>query len=227
MSISLLYQDFLERMDCYRKKLGLTQTELASLAGLSQSQISKRERGINMVPFEMLEVLEERGCDITLLLIGEKQNPTELNDYYKNCPEKKRTFLLILVLWGMLQCPSFSPHFRDKLNLVHACLHDEKASGSTFYALRKIYGLTQFDMAGIVRLDIKKYVRMEQGETRPDAEILLELYDRYAVLPETVLCRDDRCLQEINLIWQSLTQEDRQKLLDMLNFCSHLFLKEI
>lgn len=226
MSISRRYQDFLERMDCYRKKLGLTQTELASLAGLSQSQISKRARGVNTVPFEMLEVLEERGCDITLLLTGEKQKPTELNDYYKNCPEKKRSFLLILVLWGMLQCPSFAPQFRNKLNLVHMCLHDEKAKGSTFYALRKIYELTQFEMADIVHLDIKKYVRIEQGETRPDAEILLELYDRYAVLPDTVLCRDGSCLQEINLIWQSLTQEDRQRIIEMLDVCGHLFLKE-
>ena len=42
----------------YRQKYGLTQTELAKVIGIDQSQVSRWESGENQVPISVLKLLD-------------------------------------------------------------------------------------------------------------------------------------------------------------------------
>ena len=64
------YDEFLRRMIWYREKMKLSQKEVSSLLGKTQSQQSKVELRKTVVSFEMLNGLVNAGWDIDFIITG-------------------------------------------------------------------------------------------------------------------------------------------------------------
>lgn len=245
MSVSPHYMDFLERMESYRKRIGLSQTELAIRTGVTQSQISKQRTGRNIVTYEVLHELDKRGGDLNYILTGEKHEKTELDGYYERCAQNRREALLELMLWsleqscvlqGAIEYPSKQESgeirgtaqersFLTRIEYVRLRMQNEAARKSVWYGLRKAHRLTQQKMADIIRLDIKKYAQIEHGTRMPDAEILLEIYDLWGVAPNVILGKRNGDMQELNVLWKSLSYENRQRVIRTLEFCCDMYLQ--
>lgn len=235
MSISPSYREFLERLECYRTKNCITQAEFARRAGVTQSQISKQKKGINIVTFEVLDMLDRSGEDVNFLLTGKKYNQTVLDEYYERCRPEDRDFLMELMIWSvghslMQQEAHRSANslgrrqvLEERIKYLQLRLQNKDAKESVWYGLRAAHDLSQKQMAELIRVDIKKYVRMEKGQTKPDAEILLEIYERWGMPPNVIMERKNGDLQELNDLWQELHEPRRRKVLKLIQFSEELF----
>lgn len=235
MSISPGYREFLERLECYRTRTGMTQAEFARRAGVTQSQISKQKKGLNIVTFEVLDMLDKNGCDVSYLLTGKKYTRTVLDEYYEQCQPDERDSLMELMIWGVghslmqqeTQRSSASASHRrmlaERIKYLQLRLQNEEARESVWYGLRAAHDLSQKQMAELIRVDIKKYVRIEKGRTKPDAEILLEIYERWGMSPNVILERKNGDLQELNALWHELHENRRSKVLKLIQFSEELF----
>ena len=68
------YDEFLRRMIWYREKMKLSQKEVSSLLGKTQSQQSKVELRKTVVSFEMLNGLVNAGWDIDFIITGKTES---------------------------------------------------------------------------------------------------------------------------------------------------------
>lgn len=237
MSISPSYREFLERLERYRARTGMTQAEFARRAGVTQSQISKQKKGINIVTYEVLDMLDKNGCDVNYLLTGKKYARTELDEYFEQCQPEDRDSLLELMIWGvgrsLMQQEMPRPTnaagrqmASERIKYLQLRLRNTEAKESVWYGLRAAYELSQKQMAELIRVDIKKYVRIEKGQTKPDAEILLEIYERWGMAPNVILERRNGDLQALNDLWRELHESRRMRVLKLIQFSEALFFKK-
>lgn len=71
--------------------------------------------------------------------------------------------------------------------------------------------LSQVQMAKMLHVDIKKYRAMEKNEKKPDAELLMLLYNNFECMPfETIYGESD--LGEINAVWRKLPPQMQDEL---------------
>lgn len=85
------------------------------------------------------------------------------------------------------------------------------AEDNAFYGIRTVNKLSQVQMAKMLHVDIKKYRAMEKNEKKPDAELLMLLYNNFECMPfETVYGEND--LGEINAVWRKLPPQMQDEL---------------
>lgn len=71
--------DFCDRLKSERARLGIKQSQLAELAGVSKNTALSWEKGATSPTVAHLEALAEHGMDLVYLVTG-KHLPTDLND---------------------------------------------------------------------------------------------------------------------------------------------------
>ena len=64
------YSLIVQKLQEYRKKSQILQTEMAEYLDITQSEYSRIELGKSKLPYEVLDKLRKRGCDIDMLIIG-------------------------------------------------------------------------------------------------------------------------------------------------------------
>ncbi len=90
-----------ERIKCYRKKIGLTQGELARNIGITQSKISAIEKERNYPSLETIKSLKDYfGVSYEWLIEGEdniilSQKEKELLEYYNKLNEDHKLELIV------------------------------------------------------------------------------------------------------------------------------------
>ena len=77
--------------------------------------------------------------------------------------------------------------------------------------IRKAEDYSQEEMARIFDINIKRYRKIEKGETMPDAEILQTLYEKMQYSPLLVMDQKRFYLDELNRVWAALPAEWRQE----------------
>ncbi len=88
------------KMLAHRKKAGLTQAELAEIAGISDRTYADIERGtVNMRLITLLKICEGLGITPDDILSDdvEYMNENELAEYIKTLPKKKKELVLKLL----------------------------------------------------------------------------------------------------------------------------------
>ena len=68
--MSATYNEVLERLIEERKRLGLSQQEMASLVHITQSNYSKVEKGLHRLSYEELKYLSKANIDIFYIFTG-------------------------------------------------------------------------------------------------------------------------------------------------------------
>ncbi len=204
------YDEFLRRMICYREKMKLSQKEVSSLLGKTQSQQSKVELRKTVVSFEMLEGLVNAGWDIDFIITGKTGICIEENliDYLceKAGPSWKE--LKEVLLWIIGRELKKSNGFKDnevklEYELLKSYLGQEKPA-SALHEIRNIMGISQMSMSEKLGVNIKKYRNLEKGIVYPDAELLMLIYEISYCRPSTFFCKDGIDGYLLNCLWNQI-----------------------
>lgn len=216
------YDKFLQRMIEYRDAMKLSQREVSGLCGKTQSQLSKMELGKTVVSYEILESLLNAGWDIDYMITGKpgvyaKEQLTEYLD--ANMGEAWKDIKEIL-LWVVKLEFGKSGGFPDKdsqceYELARHLLSGE-AQGSVLGALRDYVGISQIGMAEKLGVNIKKYRDLEKGRNRPDAELLVKIYEIAWCRPGIFFCTGDVERYLLDELWNRLGRARRNEAFEYL-----------
>lgn len=198
--MSVVYRDVLERFVKYREQRNISQNELAQMLCISQSYVSKMEVGKARISFDILTALYQQGWDIDYIITGQENRRTVLNDLYESCKEDCRADFL---------------QYIEKFEYLKMYTSGIAAEDNAFYGIRTVNKLSQVQMAKMLHVDIKKYRAMEKNEKKPDAELLMLLYNNFECMPfETVYGEND--LGEINAVWRKMQPQLQKELYEFM-----------
>ncbi len=220
--MSVAYKDVLERFVKYREQRNISQNELAQMLRISQSYVSKMEVGKARISFEILTALYQQGWDIDYIITGQENHRTVLNDLYDSCNKERRADFLQYMVWTVRQgIKSYEKHIKqmeryiEKFEYFNMYTSGIAAEDTAFYGIRTVNRLSQVQMAKMLHVDIKKYRAMEKNEKKPDAELLMLLYNNFECMPfETVYVEND--LGEINAVWRKMQPQLQKELYEFM-----------
>lgn len=220
--MSVAYKDVLERFVKYREQRNISQNELAQMLRISQSYVSKMEVGKARISFEILTALYQQGWDIDYIITGQENHRTVLNDLYDSCNKERRADFLQYMVWTVRQgIKSYEKHIKqmeryiEKFEYFNMYTSGIAAEDTAFYGIRTVNRLSQVQMAKMLHVDIKKYRAMEKNEKKPDAELLMLLYNNFECMPfETVYGEND--LGEINAVWRKMQPQLQKELYEFM-----------
>ena len=78
--------------------------------------------------------------------------------------------------------------------------------------IRNLEHLTQAQMAESLKINIKRYQRLEKLEVDPDADILNSLYFLYGYSPLAILDENMYYIDEINKSWENFPESVKLQL---------------
>lgn len=213
------YEEFLHRLSQYRLYLNMTQEEIGSVLGITQSQFSKMELGKTIVPYRSLKCLMKEGWDIDFLMTGKEfgRNESELTSLIKNAEEEHRPELLYAVAW-LLEQGIFRNNadicFETKCELeILKIRANGNHTESVLYEIRKIAGISQIPMAEKLGVNIKKYRMLEKNKADPDAELLLRIYEVTGCKPSLLIDLGNVDNVIIDDLWQQIEYTAQKKIL--------------
>ena len=83
---------------------------------------------------------------------------------------------------------------------------------SVWKSIRKLDEITQYRMAEILGINIKRYIKLEKEMIGPDAEILYRLYTGLYYSPYLAMHSSNYYLKECGDAWESFSGEVRGRL---------------
>lgn len=220
--MSVKYQELLERFIQYRELCNMSQEQLADMIGVSQSYVSKMEIGKARIPFDALVVLHDNKWDIDHIITGEIYQRTILDDLFDACDDEKKGDFLQHIVWTIAQgVKKYDKQLRlvgryaEKIEYLRLRTMDSAAEESVLYGIRAANKLSQQNMAKKLHVDIKKYRALEKNQKKPDAELLMLLYNHFECMPFQAI--NGKCdLKEVNKIWNKLNPELKEELLQFI-----------
>lgn len=198
------YSLIVRKLQEYRKKSNILQTEMAEYLDITQSEYSKIELGKTKLSYEVLSRLHKKGCDIDMLITGKEADAIlpSLEKIYVESDIQKFSSWLKLCEWAMehwMKEDGKEEQIGSKLLKIF--VSDENGM-TPLKKLRKAYGVTQVQMADIVGVSIKKYRKLEKGNIQLDAELMANIY-------EATKCRPSFFLDENNYYLSVISDECR------------------
>lgn len=173
------YSLIVQRLEAYRKKYHIPQTEIAENLNITQSQYSKLELGKIKLSYDILNKLYEQGWDIDKIITGESSEPIlpSLTKAFAETDTQQYISGMKLCEWAVEQW--LQKEEKEKSigsSLLKTFIRSEE-SETPLQKLRKAYGVSQIKMAEIVGVNIKKYRALEKGELYLDAELMANIYE--------------------------------------------------
>lgn len=211
------YSEVPQRLCAYRKALEKTQKEMAEKFGVKQDHYSRLESGKTFLSYRNLLCFVSNGGDIYYLITGKERYVGVIDAYLDNFKLlRDKVEIVKLILWATYQSISY-----EKSNEIYEIkrawkhielIENEKKMNSIWRNIRKIEGISQQRMAERLDINIKRYQRMENLRTKPDAEILHSLFFDLGYSPLVMMKQDMFYLDEINKIWDEFPEKTRERL---------------
>lgn len=215
------YEEFLQRFVRCRHRKNLTQEEVSTRLGITQSQFSKMELGKIVIPYHCLRVLLEAGWDVDYLITGKESAfcVSELSTWVTEIKERDKKVLLSAFVWLLEQgieksTVNISFETKCELEILKKRAGEEKAD-SVLQEVRRISGFTQIPMSEKLGVNIKKYRMLEKKKAGPDAELLLRIYEATGCKPSFLLEAEDIEGKIIDDLWHQIMPEVREKILPL------------
>lgn len=211
------YSEVPQRLCAYRKALEKTQKEMAEKFGVKQDHYSRLESGKTFLSYRNLLCFVSNGGDIYYLITGKERYVGVIDAYLDNFKLlRDKVEIVKLILWATYQSISY-----EKSNEIYEIkrawkhielIENEKKMNSMWRNIRKVEGISQQRMAERLDINIKRYQRMENLRTKPDAEILHSLFFDLGYSPLVMMKQDMFYLDEINKIWDEFPEKTRERL---------------
>lgn len=211
------YSEVPQRLCAYRKALEKTQKEMAEKFGVKQDHYSRLESGKTFLSYRNLLCFVSNGGDIYYLITGKERYVGVIDAYLDNFKILgDKVELLKLILWVTYQGVSYEESnkiYEIKRAWKHIeLIENEKKINSIWKNIRKVEGISQKRMADQLDINIKRYQRMENLRTKPDAEILHSLFWDLGYSPLGMMKQDMLYVDEINKIWDEFPEKTRERL---------------
>ncbi len=222
------YSKVIERLQAYRQIQSKTQEEMSIEMGITQGYYAKLESGEHVISYDCLKTFGENGGDIHFLITGQRLESAFLDDYMDVCRTNEGRRELFRFVLGILDFGlglAYGTHSRTReeayRNLRFMQMELDKP-GNIWKSIRKLDDITQLQMADILGINLKRYMRLEKEVTRPNAEILQKLYCNLCYVPRLVIYPLSFHLKECSAVWESFPQEIRLRLEPMLHQAAEL-----
>lgn len=207
--MSATYNEVLKRLIEERKRLGLSQEEMARLVYITQSNYSKVEKGFHRLSYDELKYLSKAKVDIFYIFTGYRCAAKYVEYFQQYSYIELCCYLgIIYSLVVLNDYRSNTEQWKDIVKRVKyvPLVLDCKKSSNIFLAIRHMTGSRQKPMAEKLGVDIKKFRELEKDRCLPDSEIIWKLYNFYQVSPAVVL-KDKNCLiNEISSLLEELEE---------------------
>ncbi len=191
--MGLGYSEVVERLQLYRRTQRKTQREMSVELGVTQSHYAKLESAANVISYDCLKTFESNGGDINFLITGKYSESGILDDFMNLCITKRgKLQMQRLIVWAVSIGLALEQEREERLpesvykNLRLAQMEMDMP-WNVWKSIRKLDEITQFQMAEILGINIKRYVRLENEIIGPDAEILYRLYSELSYIPCVVM----------------------------------------
>ena len=224
------YNEMLRRFVAYRKRMGLTQEQMAQKLDISQEQCSNLENGITKITDRQLKVLLETGWNIDEIITGTKMayKKTELEEIFDTFEdEEEKEFVMKLcaelVLKKAARCrlTDRDSMLKEYLVLLENMVESWQHFSMCLY-IRKILQLSQVNMAEKLGIGIKKYRDMEREIKYPNAEMLLYFYEVSGYHPTLFMEVHDKRMLTINQIWNRFEKKERKEIIGFVDFMRNI-----
>lgn len=199
------YGLIVQKLQEYRKTSQILQSEMAEYLNITQSEYSKIELGKTKLSYEVLSKLHKRGCDIDMLVIGVEESSVlpSLSKLYVESDSSKFISWLKLCEWAMEHWTKENGKGEEIGSKLLKIFVNADSDMTALERLRQAYGgISQQEMADILGVNIKKYRRLEKGQTKLDAELMANIY-------EATKCRPSFFLDEENYYLSIISEECR------------------
>ena len=216
--MSATYNEVLKRLIEERKRLGLSQQEMARMVHITQSNYSKVEKGLHRLSYEELKYLSKANIDIFYIFTGYRCAGKYV-EYFQQCAYIELCCYLGIIysLIVLNDCKSNTAQWKDiakRVKYVPFVL-DCKKSSNIFLVIRQMTGIRQKPMAEKLGVDIKKFRELEKDRCMPDSEIILKLYNLFHISPAVVL-KDKNCIiNEISSLLEA-AEENGVEIIDII-----------
>ena len=216
--MSATYNEMLKRLIEERKRLGLSQQQMARLVHITQSNYSKVEKGLHRLSYEELKYLSKVNIDILYIFTGYRC-AGKYAEYFQQC-----TYIELCCYLGIIyslivlnDCKSNTTQWKDiakRVKYVPLVL-DCKKSSNIFLVIRHMTDSRQKPMAEKLGVDIKKFRELEKDRCMPDSEIIWKLYNLFQISPAVVL-KDKNCIiNEISSLLEA-AEENGVEIIDII-----------
>lgn len=171
------------RLKKCRNDKHITQEQAAKVIGITQDYYSKLENDKLVLSYDILNQLYHIDWDIDYIVTGQKVDQNDIlamenigsdTEIFKS--QKSLRFWLYFmenqINKGVLSSKDCLYHEIMALMKI-----DNLESPNYLYAIRTTHHISQMDMAEKFKMNIKTYMKLEHGKTKPDAGVLLNLYE--------------------------------------------------
>lgn len=217
------YQNVLERLKEERLARSWSQDQISQKLKMSQSHYSKVELGNRRFTYYEVQDLYELELDAHYIFTGQRGSIRE-DVFFSNCDYRELHFYLHVLaymaeyFYMVGRSEGWKAVYKE-LEYIKYVTAPDKTDDNTLFLLRRMLNYSQQTMAEKLGVDIKKVRTMENGESRPDSEILWKLYHFFRIPPAVFTGSRRGMLNAFSSLLDILTKEDREHALEVLQSC--------
>lgn len=215
-----LYEETLHRLVCSRQLEEITQMDMGKQFGVTQSHYSKMELGKAEITYDFLCKMYAENWDIDYLVTGiiYRGDNELLQRLLLSCEQKEKRELLRLIVWGIEQLleQPVNETVKRELRAMHLLLEMEVPC-SMIYRVRNIRECSQVSMAEALGIGMRKYRKLECGETQPDLELMTKVYHISGCRPSLFIDENAGKRILLNSLWNMLGEPVQKELIDFLD----------
>lgn len=217
------YQNVLERLKEERIRQQWSQTQMSQHMKMSQSHYSKAELGNRRFSFYEIQYLCESTIDVHYIFTGYKC------PYKSDAFEEMYSYTELICYMNILFSLAEYFYRNKKLNrwdniykriaymkyIVAQCASND----NILYTVRQLQDYTQYEMAELLEVDVKKLRDMENGKTLPDSEILWRIYHLFQIPPALIIKDKKGLMSEICCLMELIESNQRDNIFQFLKAC--------
>lgn len=218
----MTYQNVLKRLKQERLRLHFSQLKMSQCMRMSQSHYSKAELGIRRLTYYELQFLCDSEVDVHFVFTGQKREKEYYEFFQKYDYIELISFLKILYA----TCEYFQTNknvcgrnFYQKIEYVKYIMFSQGLNRNILFDIRKYEDYTQFKMAEILEVDIKKLRDLENGNRLPDSELLFRIYLVFHIPPAVLLKDQNGIASEICCFIEMMNEKQRSDVFHYLKAC--------
>ncbi len=213
--MSIGYESVLARLKEQRVKKEWSQMELSRLLQMEQSHYSKVEQGKKRLTYYEMQRLCHSGMDVHYIYTGKQLEGTDMS-YFDSCSYSE-LFCFIGILYAMVsylgtrQPGSDWEKLCGQMDYMKYVRYSYKQNSNIFYLVRQYTGYSQYEMAEILHVDIKKLRTLETGRVLPDSEMLWMMYDLFHIPPAVILQDEKGLAVELCAVLEQINTVDTRR----------------
>ena len=191
------YEGVLQRLKEERIRHNLSQRQISYQMRMMQSHYSKAEQGKKRFTYYEMQCLGETDLDIQYVYTGQRCTG-KYKDFFLECTYREAVCYVsiiysLLTYLGQKDTAGKWSKMYKRIEYMKYILMTGRENENVFFSIRQYLGYTQYKMAELLGLDVKKLRELENGRTLPDSEMIWKIYDLFHI-PPSILLKDKKGL---------------------------------